>query len=288
MSEMPRRAFLLGTGAFGLAACAAPERDLLEGFEDVDIPLEPGSTTVPTTPPSTVEAIPDPTTSAAGGASPMQALIDSIEPPQDRIGVSFVARARDDRAVVSVWAAVGDAEPSWTFANPIESGGNLVFLVDDVDGLDHYRVLLPTRPNGSLGWVHSDDVDVVRHNHAIRVDLANFRLTVFDHEQEVLDVEIGVARDNAPTPLGRYYTTEVIRPTVPDSVYGAFAYGLSGFSDTFVTFNGGPGQLGIHGTNDPSTIGTEVSSGCVRMHNDDITRMVDDLEVRSGVPVEVI
>ena len=125
-------------------------------------------------------------------------------------------------------------------------------------------------------------------NHAIRVDLGNFRLTVFDHEQEILSTTVGVARDNAPTPLGRYYTTEIIRPIASDSVYGAFAYGLSGFSDTFVSFNGGPGQLGIHGTNDPSTIGTEVSSGCVRMTNEDITRMVEELEIRSGVPVEVI
>ena len=31
-----------------IAACAAPERDLFEAYEDVDIVLEPGSTTVPT------------------------------------------------------------------------------------------------------------------------------------------------------------------------------------------------------------------------------------------------
>ncbi|MDW3219278.1 MAG: L,D-transpeptidase [Acidimicrobiales bacterium] len=290
MSEIDRRAFLIGTGALGLAACAAPERDLLDAYEDVDIPLEPGPTTLPSNdgsaPDTTVSAVPDPTGAAAG--TPMEQLIASIEPPQDRIGVSFVARAPDDRSEVPVYAAVGDAEPAWTFANPIDSGGSLVFLVDDFDGIDHYRVLLPIRPNGSFGWVHKNDVDVLRHNHAIRVDLDNFTITVFDHEQEVLSTTVGVARDNAPTPRGRYYTTEVIRPTTPDSVYGAFAYGLSGFSDTFVSFNGGPGQLGIHGTNDPSTIGTTVSSGCVRLTNEDITFMVEELEVRSGVPVEVI
>ena len=70
-------------------------------------------------------------------------------------------------------------------------------------------------------------------------------------------------------------------------VYGAFAYGLSGYSDTFVTFNGGPGQLGIHGTSDPASLGSNVSSGCIRMHNDDITRMVEELKVPTGVPVEV-
>lgn len=288
MSEMHRRAFLLGSGALGLAACAAPERDLLDAYEDVDIVLEPGTTTVPT-PTDAVTAVPDPTTSSAGvGGTPMDLLRQSIEPPEDRIGVSFVARAPDDRSEVPIWAAVGDAEPTWRFTNPIESGGSLVFLVDDFDGIDHYRVLLPIRPNGSFGWVHRNDIDILRHNFAIRVDLDNFELTVFDREQVVLQSTVGVARENAPTPLGRYYTTELLEPITPDSVYGAFAYGLSGFSDTFVTFNGGPGQLGIHGTNAPETLGTNVSSGCVRMHNDDITRMVEVLLVRTGVPVEVI
>ncbi|MEQ8840541.1 MAG: L,D-transpeptidase [Acidimicrobiales bacterium] len=275
---MERRSFLLGAGALGLAACAAPERDLLEAYEGVDIDLGPGAG-------PSGEVIPDPT-AGAGSVSPMQALRDSVEPPEDRVGLSFVAVARGDQ--VDVVDAPGDDIASHTFANPIASGDELVFLLDDFDGFEHYRVLLPTRPNGSFGWVHRDSVDLRRHNFAMRVELDEFRLTVFDHEQVVMETTVGVARDNAPTPLGRYYTTELLRPLSPDSVYGAFAYGLSGYSDTFTTFNGGPGQLGIHGTNDPTTIGTNVSSGCIRVHNDDITRLVEDIRVPTGVPVEIL
>lgn len=61
---------------------------------------------------------------------------------------------------------------------------------------------------------------------------------------------------------------------------------LSGFSEVFESFNGGPGQLGIHGTNDPSSIGRKVSSGCVRMSNTDIGRLASMLPV--GVPVDAI
>lgn len=280
---MDRRTFLLGSGALGLAACSAPERDLLEPFEGVDIELQPGVTTSVDTPADTVV---DTTTTIGDPVAPMQALRDAVEPAEDRVGISFVARARGDE--VAVEEVAGDGVAKWTFANPVASGDDLVFLVDDYDGIDHYRVLLPTRPNGSFGWIRADQVDLLRHNFAIRVELDQFRLTVFDHDQPALVTTVGVARDNAPTPRGRYYTTELLRPVEPDSVYGAFAYGLSGFSDTFVTFNGGPGQLGIHGTNDPATLGTNVSSGCIRMHNDDITRMVEELKVTAGVPVEVI
>ena len=281
---MDRRAFLLGTGALGLVACTAPERDLLESYDGVDIPLQPGVTRR-----SRDRRSSHPRHHDANGnpVSPMQALRDSIEPAEDRVGVSFVARARADE--VAVEETPGDGVARWTFANPIDSGDDLVFLVEDYDGLDHYQVLLPD-PTQRL--VRLDPhrqrrpaAPQLRHpRRARRVPAHRLR----SRPGRAWRPTVGVARDNAPTPRGRYYTTELIRPAQPDSVYGAFAYGLSGFSDTFVSFNGGPGQLGIHGTNEPDTIGTNVSSGCIRMHNDDITRMVEELKVTAGVPVEVL
>jgi len=279
---MDRRAFLLGAGVVGLAACAKPERDFLEPYEGVDIVLQPGVTTSLD---PLIEAIPDPTTTTTEPVSPMQALRNSVA-IEDQPGLSFVARA--EAPSIEVEVEPGDGVAAWTFANPIQSGGQLVFLVDDYTGGDHYRVLLPTRPNGSYGWIRTDSVQLAFHNFAIRTDLDAFLLEVLDHDEVVFTTTIGVARANAPTPLGRYYTTEIIRPAVPDSVYGAFAYGLSGYSETFTSFNGGPGQLGIHGTNDPDTLGTNVSAGCIRMHNDNITFLVEDLKLPVGVPVEVI
>lgn len=272
---MDRRAFLLGAGAAGLAACAAPERDLLEPYDDVDIPLEPGVVSDP------AELAPE---GEPGGVA-MDALREQV-PAEDQAGLSFVARALVP--TVAVRRNLNDETPTWTFENPIESGGDLVFLVEDYDGAENYEVLLPTRPNGSVGWIHRDDVELLRHNFAIRVDLDEFALQVFDHDEVVFETSVGVARENAPTPLGQYYTTEVLRPLTPDTVYGAFAYGLSGYSDTFTSFNGGPGQLGIHGTNDPGSIGTNVSSGCIRLTNPDITTVVETLQVPVGVPVEIL
>jgi lipoprotein-anchoring transpeptidase ErfK/SrfK len=42
----------------------------------------------------------------------------------------------------------------------------------------------------------------------------------------------------------------------------------------------------IHGTNDPATIGQNVSSGCIRMMNEDVIDLYD--RVRVGVKVIVI
>jgi lipoprotein-anchoring transpeptidase ErfK/SrfK len=43
-------------------------------------------------------------------------------------------------------------------------------------------------------------------------------------------------------------------------------------------------QYRIHGTNDPSSIGTHVSSGCIRMTNDDVV----DLYSRVGLGARVL
>jgi lipoprotein-anchoring transpeptidase ErfK/SrfK len=59
----------------------------------------------------------------------------------------------------------------------------------------------------------------------------------------------------------------------PDNPMGAAALTLSG------------GDYAIHGTNSPGSIGGFVSSGCIRMYNQDITDLYDRVSV--GTPVIV-
>jgi lipoprotein-anchoring transpeptidase ErfK/SrfK len=76
-----------------------------------------------------------------------------------------------------------------------------------------------------------------------------------------------------------------MRPPVRHSVYGAYAYGLSGFSNVLTDWEGG-GIIGVHGTNDPSSIGIRSSHGCIRMYNRDIKRLVRILPL--GTPIEIL
>ena len=57
-------------------------------------------------------------------------------------------------------------------------------------------------------------------------------------------------------------------------------------SNVLEEFNGGDGVIGIHGTNDPSSIGQDVSHGCIRVTNDVITQMAGYLPL--GTPVEIV
>jgi len=163
----------------------------------------------------------------------------------------------------------------------------LVFLVTDTpdDACDWVQVMLPVRPNGSTGFVRRSEVTLTPNPYRIEVRLEEYRLLVFQDDQPIMDTKIGRATDVTPTPPGQYYITELVKPPNPDGAYGPYAYGLSGFSEVLETFNGGPGQLAIHGTNQPQLIGQKVSHGCIRIHNDEITRLAGILPL--GVPVTV-
>lgn len=208
-------------------------------------------------------------------------------------GTSEVARPKAEGDIVFRSAPADDAPVANTLPNPRPLATDppvsipLVLLVAQRQG-DWIEVYLPVRPNGSTGWLRTDEVDITTHPWRIEAALDEFRLRVFRNDQVVYETDIGVARENAPTPGGLYYTTELLQPPDPDTVYGTYAYGLSGFSDTFQEFNGGPGQLGLHGTNEPELIGQAVSAGCIRLRNEDIDYLVEVLKLPLGVPVDVI
>ena len=91
------------------------------------------------------------------------------------------------------------------------------------------------------------------------------------------ETTVAIGTGATPTPIGDFYIIELLRPPTADGPYGPFAFGLSGFSETLTDYAGGQGVIGIHGTNDPASLGSDVSHGCVRVDNDVITEMAGEL-----------
>jgi lipoprotein-anchoring transpeptidase ErfK/SrfK len=196
--------------------------------------------------------------------------------------VSIVAQAVVAR--VAIYASRGGGRPRQTLTGVQPSGTPLVFLVREVHP-GWLRVLLPVRPNGSSGWIRAGDVRLSHHEYRIVVAVGAHTITVY-RGTSIIDREpVGVGRRNTPTPGGTYYTKELLRPPNPNGAYGPYAYGLSGYSTVLTNFNGGDGVIGIHGTNDPASLGRDVSHGCIRMSNTGITRLAKILPL--GVPVQI-
>ena len=163
----------------------------------------------------------------------------------------------------------------------------LTFLVIEQSD-DWLHVHLPVRPNGSSGWVRLSDVNLATTDYRIEVRLTEHRLLLHKGNEVVMDVPVGVGRAEVPTPGGVYYIKELLQPPTPGGTYGAYAYGLSGYSPVLESFAGGAGVIGIHGTNEPESVGTDASHGCIRILDADITRMVTEFGLPLGTPVEIL
>lgn len=202
-----------------------------------------------------------------------------------RSGPALVARFTD---AVEVFAEPADASgedtaPTRTLPATTEFGTPRALLVaDQRDGW--LEVELPVRPNGSTGWVRSEGAELREVEHEIVIDLTARTLTLTAGGEEVLSAPAAIGTAEFPTPTGRYYVTDKLA-TGEDGAYGPFALGLSAHSEVLTEFAGGDGQVGIHGTNDPATIGEAVSHGCVRVTNDVITRLEELVSL--GTPVTI-
>jgi lipoprotein-anchoring transpeptidase ErfK/SrfK len=193
---------------------------------------------------------------------------------------------------VTVYDRPTRAAHKQTFANPWSVDPQRpaavveqVFLVESRRADGWVRVLLPVRPNGSSGWVRESNVAIRAVTYSVKVEKRAHQITVFDRAAVLYRGPVAIGKPSTPTPTGRYYVRVLIRAPNPNTVYGPYAYGLSSHSDTLSTFNGGDGEIGLHGNGDASVLGRSVTHGCVRMDNNEITRLAGLLPL--GTPVEI-
>ncbi|MGC4175432.1 L,D-transpeptidase [Demequina sp.] len=162
----------------------------------------------------------------------------------------------------------------------------LVLLTKTIQA-DAIEVYLPIRPNGSTGWIDPADVDLYETTFQLDVYHADHTMTLSQEGVVVATYPIATGQDEMPTPGGVYFIRELLAQPDPNGAYGPYAYGLSGYSPVLDTYKDGDAVIGIHGTNDPSSIGKDISHGCIRMHNADITELVQTWQLPLGVPVYI-
>ena len=99
----------------------------------------------------------------------------------------------------------------------------------------------------------------------IDVSTSKHQLKLFDGNRLIKTYPIAVGKILSPTPTGTY--TIINKQLIHGGRFGVLWMGLS------------RPHYGIHGTNNPSSIGKNVSHGCIRMFNHDV------LELSSRVPI---
>ncbi len=109
---------------------------------------------------------------------------------------------------------------------------------------DWLQVYLPTRPNGSIGWVKRSAVKMYFNRYRLVVKLKAHKLELWRERELVATYPIAVGTRTTPTPRGLFYVVDLLKPDSPNGTYGAYSFGLSAHSNVLKRFAGGDGRVG--------------------------------------------
>jgi lipoprotein-anchoring transpeptidase ErfK/SrfK len=152
-------------------------------------------------------------------------------------------------------------------------------------GMPWLLVMLPGRPNGSTGWIAQQGTRKLMTRWHIVVNLAARRVTLYGGGRVVRSFRAVVGKPSTPTPTGNFFVEETLQMSRGEPG-GPFALATSARSNALQEFEGGPGQIALHGRDNlGGVLGTAESHGCIRLDTAGIDWLV--ARVEPGTPVTI-
>jgi lipoprotein-anchoring transpeptidase ErfK/SrfK len=152
-------------------------------------------------------------------------------------------------------------------------------------GIRWLRVMLPGRPNGSSGWIAEQGTRPLVTPWRIIVDLNARAVGVYRDGHLVRAFRAVIGKPSTPTPTGRFFVEETVKMPAGQAG-GPFALALNARSNVLEEFEGGPGQVAIHGSDQlDAPLGTAASFGCIRLADASVEWLSD--RIAPGTPVTI-
>ncbi len=179
-------------------------------------------------------------------------------------------------------------------------GGRVIGRLDDRTEFGSRRVLSAVttrgrwlgvassaRTDGRLGWVdgRSSALRLAAAEVSIHADLSRRRVELRSGNRLLVRARVTIGRPGSSTPTGRFAVTDKLNGRELSPYYGCCVLALSGTQPNLPPGWGGGDRLAIHGTNDPGSIGTASSAGCLRAGESDLKRLMRGVPL--GTPVEI-
>jgi hypothetical protein len=172
---------------------------------------------------------------------------------------------------------------------PLTGARTVLPVLDQVTnkrGRSFDRVRLPGRPDSGSGWISTDGTMPSWTPWRLSVNLNERLLTVYYRGRVARRFPAVVGKPSTPTPPGSFFIEEGLWMG-PGAAGGPYALATSDRSDVYTEFDGGPGQIAIHGMDNlPGALGTASSHGCVRLTTPDITWLA--ARIGAGVPLTIL
>jgi lipoprotein-anchoring transpeptidase ErfK/SrfK len=171
---------------------------------------------------------------------------------------------------------------------PITGGATVLPVTSSATatgGARWLRIMVPGRPNGRQGWIEQRGTQRGSTRWKLVVKTASRRVIAYRDGRIVRVFAAVVGKPSTPTPHGSFFVEESVR-VPPGGSGGPFALATSARSSVLQEFDGGPGQIGIHGVQQLGGVpGTAVSHGCIRLANAAIRWLA--ARIGSGVRVTI-
>lgn len=146
------------------------------------------------------------------------------------------------------------------------------------------HVRLPGRPSGHTGWISTFRTTRASTAWHIAVRLSIRRVIVYRDGHVARRFAAVVGKPSTPTPRGEFFIEEAL--DIAGQAGGPFALATSARSNVLQEFEGGPGQIALHGIDGLSgALGTAASHGCVRLSTSAITWLAR--RIGSGIPLTI-
>lgn len=159
----------------------------------------------------------------------------------------------------------------------------------DAEGETWLRVEFDRRPNGYARWIESRFAYVWVDPWSITVSRQHRTIAVYRNGIRRRWARVVVGKPSTPTPGGLFAIAGELPQPSPAEFTGSWILPLTAHSNVLQEFDGGPGQVAIHGRGGTSflnPLGTAASHGCIRIEN----ALVDWIaaHVPVGTPVRVL
>ncbi len=158
----------------------------------------------------------------------------------------------------------------------------------EADGRTWLRVRLDTRPNGATVWLDGQDTLVHFDRWRISVWLSKRRMSVYRGGRLMSVFWVVVGKRSTPTPTGLFAVAAELHQPNANGFEGSWVLPLTAHSNVLRRFDGGDGQVALHGRGGASLtdpLGSARSHGCIRLDNQAIAWIARHVPV--GTPVRV-
>ena len=146
-------------------------------------------------------------------------------------------------------------------------------------------VVAPELGNGRVGWVRFDRVKLLRETWSIDVSLSGRRAVLSHKGRRYLTFPVAVGTPTYATPTGEFGVTDRLRTGGPGSPYGCCVLALSARQPHVAQDWPGGDRIAIHGTDEPWTVGSAASHGCLRASERTMRLLM--ARVPLGTPVRI-